>query len=150
MLTLSVLNCNMFHRFRKFIHKAFVIIGPSTTPLCRPLLCDTLCISTSIASSRSQIKEERKTSLAETKDHGDGLNSHRNRDVGVLAALRTVLFGARDPESDLSIEMLEELHMVTGCKLALHLAGVVGFLCSTSISAIAHFNGESMAFCAGL
>ncbi len=45
-----------------------------------------------------------------------GPNNHRNRDVGFLAGLRTMLFGARDPESDLSIEMLEELHMVTGCK----------------------------------
>lgn len=44
------------------------------------------------------------------------LSNHRNREVGFLAGLRTMLFGARDPESDLSIEMLEELHMVTGCE----------------------------------
>lgn len=29
-----------------------------------------------------------------------------------------MIFGARDPESDLSIETLEELHMVTGCESA--------------------------------
>lgn len=57
-----------------------------------------------------------KAPLGEKEDGGEGLNNHRNRDVGFLAALRTMLFGARDPESDLSIEMLEELHMVTGCK----------------------------------
>lgn len=28
-----------------------------------------------------------------------------------------MLFGVRDPESDLNVEMLEELHMFTGCEL---------------------------------
>ncbi|CAM9420147.1 unnamed protein product, partial [Scytosiphon promiscuus] len=46
----------------------------------------------------SETKEANKTSSADTKNHGDRLHSHRNRDVGILGALRTVLFGARDPE----------------------------------------------------
>lgn len=50
------------------------------------------------------------------EDGGEGLHNHRSRGVGFLAGLRTMIFGARDPESDLSVEMLEELHMVTGCK----------------------------------
>lgn len=79
-------------------------------------LCDVLCLCVAIASSISQSKTASTQSLAETRSNGDASKSRRNKDVGLLGALRTLLFGARDPESDLSIEMLEELHMVTGCK----------------------------------
>lgn len=62
--------------------------------------------------------EGTKASLVENADDGGGLhNNHRSRGgVGFLAGLRTMIFGARDPESDLSVETLEELHMVTGCE----------------------------------
>eukprot|EP00752_Nemacystus_decipiens_P008762 g7820.t1 len=63
---------------------------------------------------RSHVPQMSKTLSVEKVDGGGGLHNHRNRDVGFLAALRTMVFGARDPESDLSIETLEELHMVTG------------------------------------
>lgn len=57
--------------------------------------------------------------LGENKDGGNGLNSQRNRGAGFLTWLRTMIFGTRDPESDLCLETLEELHMLTGCKCAM-------------------------------
>lgn len=75
------------------------------------------CFSLLALSTTSHAPQVSKTLLAEKVESGEGLHNHRNRDVGFLAALRTMIFGARDPESDLSIETLEELHMVTGCEL---------------------------------
>lgn len=66
-----------------------------------------------------------KTLLGGKVEVGEGSSNHRNHDVGFLAALRTMIFGARDPESDLSTETLEELHMVTGCESARPLAACV-------------------------
>lgn len=46
-------------------------------------------------------------------DDGD----RRAREIGLLERLRNMVFGTRDPESDLNVEMLEELRMSTGCEL---------------------------------
>ncbi|CAM9888988.1 unnamed protein product [Ectocarpus fasciculatus] len=62
----------------------------------------------------SQAKEGSKRPLSANGIGNKASNGHRHRDVGFLATLRTMLFGAREPVSDLSIETLEELHMVTG------------------------------------
>ncbi|CAM9498013.1 unnamed protein product [Ectocarpus sp. 8 AP-2014] len=62
----------------------------------------------------SQPKDGSKRPLRENETGNGGSNSHRHKDTGFLATLRTTLFGAREPVSDLSIETLEELHMVTG------------------------------------
>eukprot|EP00903_Cladosiphon_okamuranus_P006295 g6173.t1 len=64
----------------------------------------------------SHVPQGGKPLLVEKAEGGAGQRSknHRNRDAGFLAALRTMIFGARDPESDLNVETLEELHMVTG------------------------------------
>ncbi|CAM9309220.1 unnamed protein product [Ectocarpus sp. 4 AP-2014] len=62
----------------------------------------------------SQPQDGSKRPLGENETGNRGSNSHRHRDTGFLATLRTMLFGAREPVSDLSIETLEELHMVTG------------------------------------
>ena len=47
--------------------------------------------------------------------------SRKRGDAGFLSTLRTMIFGSRDLESDLNVEMLEELHMITGCELSVEL-----------------------------
>lgn len=68
--------------------------------------------------NRNNAVEARGSSVsgADGRGNGGGDNRRTGRIVGFLASLRTMLSGTRDPESDLSVEMLEELHMVTGCE----------------------------------
>lgn len=59
----------------------------------------------------------------EQQDNGEETGDRHQtyyQDIGFLATLKKMFFGARDPESDLSVEMLEELHMVTGCEFYPH------------------------------
>lgn len=66
--------------------------------------------------------EYRKTStvrgsqVAKVSDDEGNDTPRGDRGVSFIAKLRKMIFGARDPESDLDMEMLEELHMVTGCE----------------------------------
>lgn len=68
------------------------------------------------------------------RNNNNSINSiNNNRESGsFLATIRTMLFGSRDPESDLDGEMLEELHMVTGCKFVSSRS--VRVTCSSGIS----------------
>lgn len=53
----------------------------------------------------------------EEAGRGAGGNKHPSgRVAGLLAGLKRMLFRAPNAKSDLNMEMLEELHMVTGCK----------------------------------
>lgn len=47
------------------------------------------------------------------------------KNPGLFSRMWTKLFGKREPESDLNVEMIEELHMVTGCKSGMHACTVV-------------------------
>lgn len=53
-------------------------------------------------------------------DDGDGDRQGDGKSKGFVGGLlsraRLALFGKREPESDLNLEMIEELHMMTGCK----------------------------------
>lgn len=68
----------------------------------------------------------------------NSINNNRESG-GFLATIRTMLFGSRDPESDLDGEMLEELHMVTGCKFVSSRSRV---RCSSDISSMGTPIGE--------
>lgn len=37
---------------------------------------------------------------------------------GLISRVRLALFGKRELESDLNLEMIEELHMMTGCEVS--------------------------------
>ena len=53
----------------------------------------------------------------ESDTEGGAKGRRKSGDAGgFLGTLRTMIFGSRDPESDLNVEMLEELHMITGCE----------------------------------
>lgn len=57
---------------------------------------------------------------AEASTEGGAKDRRKSGDAGFLGTLRTMIFGSRDPESDLNVEMLEELHMITGCEFCKH------------------------------
>lgn len=73
-------------------------------------------------SLRYDDEEQERTSEDNNNNNNNDSSTQgdNNKDPGLFSRVWTKLFGKREPESDLTVEMIEELHMMTGCKSGMH------------------------------